>query len=102
MTWPNAWWGWETFRRAAGLMGADLARARRLGADAGYVIPLESRPLDACRDLLILMDGSRWLDPETIVPLVETRLRAVVRRGRSGLAVERDGGVVIAGGGGPR
>jgi hypothetical protein len=94
--------GVGTFQRAAGLTGTDLARARRLGADAGYVIALESRPLDACRDLLTLIDGSRWLDPKTIVPLVETRLRAVVRQGRSGLIVEWDGGVVIAGGSGPR
>ena len=30
------------------------------------------------------MDAARWLDPETIVPLVDTRLHAIVRRGRSG------------------
>ena len=43
------------------------------------------------------MDGARWLDPETIVPLVETRLHAIVRRGRSGVTAEWDGGLVIAG-----
>jgi hypothetical protein len=43
------------------------------------------------------MDGVRWLDPETIVPLVETRLRAIVRRGRSGVHAEWDGVLVIAG-----
>jgi hypothetical protein len=58
---------------------------------------LDSRPVDACRDLLALMDGARWLDPETIVPLVETRLHAIVRRGRSGVTAEWDGGLVIAG-----
>jgi hypothetical protein len=42
-------------------------------------------------------DGAPWLDPETIVPLVDTRLQAIVRRGRSGLTAEWDGGVVVAG-----
>ena len=38
-----------------------------------------------------------WLDPETIIPLVDTRLHAIVRRGRSGFSAESDGGLVIAG-----
>jgi len=92
----------RTFQRATGMTGEPLARARRLGTDAGYVMSVESRPVDPCHDLQILTDGARWLDPETIVPLVETRLRAVVRRGRSGVTVEWDGGVVIAGVGDPR
>ena len=48
------------------------------------------------------MDGAPWLDPETIVPLVETRLHAIVRRGRSGVTVEWDGGLLIAGVNDPR
>ncbi len=92
----------RTFQRATGLAGEALVRARRLGADAGYVLSLDSRPVDPCRDLQILMDGARWLDPETIVPLVETRLRAVVRRGRSGVTAEWDGGVLLADLGGPK
>jgi hypothetical protein len=87
----------RTYQRAAGLSGEALALARRSGADAGYVLSVDSRPVDPCRDLQILIDGARWVDPETIVPLVETRLRAVVRRGRSGVVAEWDGGVVIAG-----
>jgi hypothetical protein len=92
----------RTFQRATGLAGEALVRARRLGADAGYVMSLDSRPVDPCRDLQILMDGARWLDPETIVPLVETRLRAVVRRGRSGMTAEWDGGVLLADVAGPK
>jgi hypothetical protein len=87
----------RTYQRATGLSGPALAQARRLGADAGYVLSVDSRPLDPCRDLQVLMEGARWLDPGTIVPLVETRLRAVVRRGRSGVTTEWDGGVVFAG-----
>jgi hypothetical protein len=79
------------------LTGEALALARRLGTDAGYVIALDSRPVDPCRDVQALIEGARWLDPETIVPLVETRVQAIVRRGRSGVTAEWDGGLVIGG-----
>jgi hypothetical protein len=85
----------RTYQRAAGLNGEALALARRLGTDAGYVMALESHPIDPCRELKALHDASRWLDPATIVPLVETRLHAIVRRGRAGLTAEWDGAVVI-------
>ena len=87
----------RTYQRATGLSGEALALARRLGGDAGYVLSLDSRPLDPCRDLQALVAGARWLDPETIVPLVETRVHAIVRRGRSGVTAEWDGGVLLAG-----
>jgi hypothetical protein len=87
----------RTYQRAAGLTGEALARAQQRGADAGYVMSLDTRPVDPCRELQALMDGAPWLDPETIVPLVETRRQAIVRRGRSGLTAEWDGGLVIAG-----
>jgi hypothetical protein len=92
----------RTYQRATGLTGEALALARRLGTDAGYVMSVDSRPVDPCRDLQVLMDGGRWLDPETIVPLVETRLQAIVRRGRSGVTGEWDGGLVITGVNNPR
>jgi hypothetical protein len=56
---------------------------------------IDNRPLDACRELQVLMEATRWLDPDTIVPLVDTRLHAVVRRGRSGITAEWDGGLLI-------
>jgi len=87
----------RSYQRATGLTGEGLAQARRRGTDAGYVMAIDRQPVDRCHDLQGLMDGARWLDPQTIVPLVETRLRAVIRRGRSGLTVEGDGGLVIAG-----
>ena len=87
----------RTYQRAAGLSSEPLVQARRRGTDAGYIMSLDRRPLDPCREIQLVMDGVRWLDPETIVPLVDTRLRAIVRRGRSGLTAEWDGGIVIAG-----
>jgi hypothetical protein len=86
----------RTYQRAAGLNGDALAAARRLGRDAGYIVAVDSRPLDPCRDLQALMETAPWLDPATIIPLVETRLQAVVRRGRTGITAEWDGGVLIS------
>jgi hypothetical protein len=85
----------RTYQRATGLTGEALARALRLGNDAGYVVSVESRPIDSCRDLHALMDRARWLDPATILPLVDTRRHAVVRRQRSGITTDFDGSVVI-------
>jgi Bacterial extracellular solute-binding proteins, family 5 Middle len=87
----------RTYERALGLTGNALAQAIRLGADAGYVVSVDSRPVDPCRDLQALIGIAPWLDPETIIPLVDTRLQAVVRRGRSGVSAEWDGGLVLAG-----
>jgi hypothetical protein len=87
----------RTFQRASGLTGKDLANARWLGADAGYILSVESRPLDPCHELLALMDTVPWLTPGTIIPLVDTRVQAVVRRGKSGGASEFDGALVIGG-----
>ena len=49
----------RTYQRATGLTGEALALARRRGTDAGYVMSLDSRPVDPCRDLQALMDGAR-------------------------------------------
>ena len=81
----------RTFQRATGLTGEALANARRLGTDAGYIVSVESRPLDPCRDLQRLMDSARWLDPDDDRPARRTRLQAVVRRGRAGITADFDG-----------
>jgi hypothetical protein len=85
----------RTFQRATGLTGEALANARQLGADAGYVVSVDSRPFDPCHELQALMESAEWLNPRTIVPLVDTRLQAIVRRGRSGATTEFDGAIVI-------
>lgn len=85
----------RTFQRATGLNGEALAIARRDGTDAGYIVSVASRPLDPCLELEALLDSFPWLRRTTIVPLVDTRLQAVVRRGRSGLTTDFDGSVLI-------
>jgi hypothetical protein len=89
----------RTGLRAAGLTGEALAVARRRGADAAYVIALDRAPFDPCGEMASALDGAPWLESGAIVPLVDTRLRAIVRRGRSGVTVEGDGTVRIAGSG---
>jgi len=92
----------RTYQRAVGLTGDALAVALRRGGDAAYVLTVDARPLEPCRNLQVLTDGAPWLDPETIVALVDTRPRAIVRRGRSGATVDWDGGLQIAGVNTPR
>ena len=92
----------RSFQRAAGLTGESLAQARRRGGDAAYVMSLEKHQIDPCLGLQGVKERAPWLDPRTIVPLVDTRLRAIVRRGHSGIITEWDGGLIIAGGEGQR
>jgi hypothetical protein len=83
--------------RAAGLTGEPLAVARRRGTDAAYVMSFDRVSIDPCRDFAIAAEGAPWLEAGTIVPLVDTRLKAIVRRGRSGLTVDGDGALLIDG-----
>jgi hypothetical protein len=80
------------------LTGEALALARGRGNDAGYILAFERSPLDPCREMQIVVDEAEWVDPETIVPLVDTRLQAIVRRGRSGVTAEWDGGLLLVDG----
>ena len=89
----------RTYQIAAGLTGEALVMARRRGNDAGYIMVFDRRPLDPCREIQAIVDNVGWVDPETIVPLVDTRLQVVVRRGRSGVTREWDGGLLIVDGG---
>ena len=47
----------RTYQRATGLTGEALALARRRGTDAGYIMSLDSRPLDPCRELQVVCGG---------------------------------------------
>ena len=88
---------------SAGLDDAAFDAALASGRDRGYVVGFDRRPLDPCQQLRALAARAGWLaqpggTPGTaVVPLVDTRTRAVVRRGRAGLTVDWDGGLVLAG-----
>ena len=87
----------RTYQRASGLSGEALVLSRRRGGDAAYVMAFDSHPFDPCRELREVIERAPWLDPATIVPLVDTRMRAIVRRGHAGIVSEWDGGLRIAG-----
>jgi hypothetical protein len=83
------------YPRASGLTRALLAQALRRGNESAYVLALDRRPLDACREIQVLMDNAGWIDPHSIVPLVDTRLQAIVRRGRGRPITEWDGTILL-------
>lgn len=82
-----------SIQRAVGLTGEALAVARRRGNDAGYVAAFERRPLDPCGELQRAIENVEWLTPDAIAPLVDTRLQAILRRGRAHVRVEEAGGL---------
>jgi extracellular solute-binding protein (family 5) len=86
----------QIFQRAAALSGQELTTTQQRGTDVAYILTFDSRPLDPCQAWRAAADRIGWLDPEAIVPLVDTRLRAVIRRGRSNVTTEWDGGLLIA------
>ena len=88
---------------SAGLDDAAFEVALASGRDRGYVVGFERRPLDRCQQLRALAARAGWLARPggmagaAVVPLVDTRTRAVVRQGRAGLTIDWDGGLVLAG-----
>lgn len=85
---------------AVGLTANDLGRSLRRGGDLGYVMRLPRRVMDACMELSALISRAPWLGSQTglrqaVVPLVDTRARALIRRDRVDLGVDWDGTVTI-------
>lgn len=90
-------------RRGVALpLGPDtFARALRDGSEPAYVIGLPASTLDVCSDAARLVASAPWLLPAngsgpqtaaaTIIPLVDTRDRAIVNRDRVSAMVDWDG-----------
>lgn len=76
---------------AAGLTPSAFAAALRAGGELAYVLPLARYSAAACQELAMLQRAAPWLDAEQVIPLVDTRSVAIVRRGRVGLSVDADG-----------
>jgi hypothetical protein len=76
--------------RATPLGQTQLAAALKQGTERAYVIALPHQTLAPCRDAASLGDGPR------ILPLIDTRARAIVRRGSPPLVVEWDGTIRAA------
>ena len=75
--------------RAVGLGPAAFADALEKGTDHGYIVALPFRPVSPCRE------AAQWTGGTRIEPLIDTRARAIVRRGSPPLTVDWDGIVRI-------
>ncbi|HET9465397.1 MAG TPA: hypothetical protein VFO71_07705 [Gemmatimonadales bacterium] len=75
--------------RAVGLDAEAFAAAVRDGADRGYIVGLPRESLAPCRDRPLWPEGAR------LVPLIDTRGWAIVRKGAPPLTVEWDGTVRV-------
>jgi hypothetical protein len=81
---------------AAGLAPNAFQSALLAGGEMAYIIPLPRMTLDRCRAFNELLAGAPWLGARgTVTPLIDTRLRAVIRRDRLRLDFGWDSSVVI-------
>jgi hypothetical protein len=81
--------GLDTPLRAAGLGEPEFGSALRDGTEFAYVLALPRKSLTPCRD------SATWPSGATIQPLIDTRARAIVRRGSPPLTVDWDGTVRV-------
>jgi hypothetical protein len=76
------------------LRQSDLSAALTSGADAGYVIALDRTA--GCAGIASLQEPAPWIRQHPAIPLVDTRPRAIVRKGRAHLSMEWDGTLLIS------
>jgi hypothetical protein len=84
--------GSGTQLRAAALGQPEFATALREGTERAYVLQVQRRTFDPCRE------ATPWPSGVSIQPLIDTRARAIVRRGSPALTVDWDGTVRVVGG----
>jgi hypothetical protein len=70
---------------ARGYPAADFAAALRAGRDRAYVVAVPAHPDVPCRET------AGWPAGSNAIGLIETRARAIIRRGTPPLVVDRDG-----------
>jgi hypothetical protein len=75
------------------LRDRDVSSALAREEHAGFVLALD-RTRD-CAEIAMLQERAPWLTQSAVVPLVDTRLRALVRKGRSHMTVEWDGSLLL-------
>lgn len=85
---------------AMGLAPDALSAALRERYEAGYLLPLERRPLDPCRQTRALLDRAPWLAQRLAHPpltaLVETRALAIAGTGMSAIWVDGLGAPLLS------
>lgn len=84
---------------AVGLAPNAFASALTSASEYAYVFPLPRMTRDRCRSIAELFATTTWLGVQgAIVPLIDTRLRAVARRDRLALRFTWDSTVAIVAG----
>jgi hypothetical protein len=76
--------------RAVALRESDVDASIRAGTERGYIVPAPRQSLAPCRD------SAAWPTGGSIQPLIDTRARAILRRGSAALTVDWDGTVRVA------
>lgn len=74
---------------AAALSPNEFAAALRGREDLAYVLPLPRLAVTPCQEFAKLLHAAPWLS--SVIPLIDTRSVAIVRRDRVGLSVDSDG-----------
>jgi len=81
----------NTQLRAVGLGEIDFSTALRDGGERGYIVFLPRNVAAPCHASAALPAGG-WLEP-----LIDTRARAIVRRGAPPLSIDWDGSIKVVG-----
>ena len=88
---------------AAGMDRTELGASLKEGGDFAYIIWLPLHPSDPCTGIMRLIDRARWLSrlgddfAGALLPLVDTRSYAIVRKGSAGLSIDWYGNIHITG-----
>ena len=86
---------------SAPMSAPDFARALSTGSDLAYVVALPRESLAPCWSVAQLLSSAPWIaraaEAGALIPAVDTRTRAIVRRDHAALAVDWDGTLRIAG-----
>ena len=90
---------------ATGLAPGDFARALRAGDELAYVLDIGRVSLSPCQDLADLESAAPWLAggpgegiaTTALLPLIDTRARAIVSRDRVSAMIDWDGTLRIGG-----
>jgi hypothetical protein len=85
---------------AIGLAGDSFTVSVRARNHAGYVVALPRQAAAPCAEVERLLRTAPWLSDTagaSVIPLLDTRWRAVVRADRLGLSVDRDGTLRLRG-----
>jgi len=88
---------------ATGIQDTELAESLKEGNDFAYIIWLPLHPSDPCTGIMQLVNRVNWLShlgddfSDALLPLVDTRNYAIVRRGTAGLTIDWYGNIYITG-----